>query len=157
MNKKNKDMWFNTYIYLLLPLCVGINIYSLVKCFSNFNYLNNMVITITQLGLIIIAIVLYTLTFYYAKNRLKWAYVLIVISIIYSIVNASFNQVINTFYDQGTKTYLMFLLYLLLFSLCYGIPSYIYFSKRKVMLIKKNMISKEELKEIINKNKRYKK
>ena len=55
------------------------------------------------------------------------------------------------------KTYLMFLLYLLLFSLCYGIPSYIYFSKRKDMLIKSNMISKEELKEIINKNKRYKK
>lgn len=157
MNKKMGDMWFSIYIYLLLPLCTIINIYSLIKYFYHFNYLDNMIITIIQLILAFLAILIYIFAFYRAKNRLKWSYNLVIISIFYSIFVASFNQTINTFYNQGVNSYLMFLAYLVLFILCYGLPNYIYFKRRKDMLIKKNLLSKEELKEIINKNKRYKK
>ena len=145
-NNKTNDLWFNIYVFLLLPFCILINIWNIVKYIKQFNYLNNMFITIFQFIICVVSIGYYAYTFYYAKDRVKKAYMLIIISIFYSVVIASFNQTITTYYDQGIKTYLMFLVYLVLFLSCYGFPNYVYFKRRKDYFIMSNVISKELLK-----------
>ena len=146
MNNKTNDLWFNIYVFLLLPFCVLINIWNIVKYIKYFNSLNNMFITILQFVLCIVSIVYYSYTFYFAKDRVKKSYLLIIISIFFSVFVASFNQTITTYYDQGIKTYLMFILYLVLITFIYGLPNYVYFNRRKDMFVMDKTIDKELLK-----------
>ena len=146
MNKKTNDLWFNIYVFLLLPFCILINIWNIIKYLRYFNSLNNMFITILQLVLCVISIGYYAYTFYYAKDRVKKAYLLIMISIFYSVFVASFNQTITTYYDQGIKTYLMFIVYIVLITCIYGLPNYVYFKRRKDMFVMDKAIDKELLK-----------
>ena len=150
MNNKTNDLWFNIYVFLLLPFCVLINIWHLVNYLKHFNNINNMFIAVFQIVLCIISILYYAYTFYFAKDRVKKAYLLLLISIFFSIFVASFNQTINTYYDQGAKTYLMFLVYIALFVIWWGLPNYTYFKRRKDMFGMKKVMSKEELKNKIN-------
>lgn len=154
MKNKTNDLWFNIYVFLLIPFCIIINLYNIFKYITHFNALNNMFITIVQLILAVISILLYGFTLYYAKDRLKIAYNFIIVSIFYSIVVASFNQVLETYYNQGTKTYTMFFVYIVLFICCYGMPNYVYFNRRKEMFGQKLVMSKEELLEKINESKK---
>ena len=156
-NNKTNDLWFNIYVFLLLPFCILINIWSIIKYLKQFNYLNNMFITILQLVLCIISIIFYAYTFYYAKDRVKKAYTLIMISIFYSVFVASFNQTISTYYDQGIKTYLMFIVYTILILCCYGFPNYIYFKRRKEFFVMPKVMSKELLKSKIKESMEKKK
>ena len=146
MNNKTNDLLFNIYVFLLLPFCVLINIWNIVKYIKYFNSLNNMFITILQFVLCIVSIVYYSYTFYFAKDRVKKSYLLIIISIFFSVFVASFNQTITTYYDQGIKTYLMFILYLVLITFIYGLPNYVYFNRRKDMFVMDKTIDKELLK-----------
>ena len=146
MNKKTNDLWFNIYVFLLLPFCVLINIWNLIGYIKHFDSLNNMFITIIQLILCVTSIIFYNYTFYYAKYRVKKSYLLIMISIFLSVIVASFNQTLNTYYDQGAKTYLMFLVYVALFVIWWGLPNYIYFERRKEMYILEKKVDKELLK-----------
>lgn len=145
-NNKTNDLWFNIYVFLLLPLCILINIWNIVKYIRQFNYLNNMFITILQFIICIVSIIFYVYTFYYAKDRVKKAYNLIIFSIFYSVIIASFNQTLSTYYDQGIKTYLMFILYVVLLLCCYGFPNYVYFKRRENYFVLPKVISKELLK-----------
>ena len=111
MKNKTSDLWFNIYVFLLLPFCILINIWNIVKYIKDFNSLNNMVITIIQFIICIGSIAFYAYTFYYAKDRVKKSYMLIIISIFFSIFVASFNETINYYYDNGFKTYFMFIVY----------------------------------------------
>lgn len=156
MKNKTNDIWFNIYTFLLLPLCIIINIYNIFKYITNFNSLNNMFVTIIQLLLAIISIILYGFTLYYAKDRVKVAYNLIIVTVFYSIIVASFNQVLETYYNQGVKTYIMFIVYVLLFICCYGLLNYVYFKRRKDMFGKKIIMSKDELKKKIEEAKNNK-
>jgi len=105
-----------------------------------------MFITILQLVLCVVSIAYYSFTFYFAKDRVKKSYLLIIISIFFSVFVASFNQTITTYYDQGIKTYLMFILYLILITFIYGLPNYVYFERRKDMFVMDKAIDKELLK-----------
>ena len=146
MKNKTNDLWFNMYVFLLLPLCILLNIWNLFKYIKNFNSLDNMFITIVQLILCVVSIGYYAYTFYFAKDRLKKAYLLIIISIFYSIGVASFNQTLSTYYNQGAKAYLMFFVYLALFIVWWGLPNYVYFERRKDMFKMDKVMPKEELK-----------
>lgn len=150
MNNKTNDIWFNIYVFLLLPFCVLINIWNLIRYIRYFNGLNNMFLTIFQLILCILSIIFYAYTFFYAKDRVKKAYLLIMISIFYGAFVAAFDQTLATYYNQGFKTYLMFIVYIALFVMWWGLPNYIYFQRRKEMFEIKKVMSKEELKSKIN-------
>ncbi|MBR3524161.1 MAG: hypothetical protein IKN87_05750 [Bacilli bacterium] len=150
MKNKTNDLWLNIYIFLLLPFCILINIWNLFKYIKHFNSLDNMFLTILQLILCIVSIAYYAYTFFYAKDRVKKAYLLIIISIFYSIFVASFDQTLATYYNQGFKTYLMFVVYIGLFVIWWGLPNYIYFQRRKDMFEMKRVMSKAELKSKIS-------
>ena len=101
----------------------------------------------------IISIIYYAITFYFAKDRKRIGYNLLLVSIGYSIVVSSFNQVISTYLDQGFKFYLMFIVYGLLFTIFWGFPNYLYVINRKSLFETKKIddATKEKIKEELNK------
>ena len=147
-NRKN-DLWFNIYVFLLLPFCILINIWNIIKYAKDFDYLDNIFITVLQFVLCGISIIYYAITVYYAKDTDKKAYPLIIGSLALSIFVASFNQILATYYNMGLKTYSMFAVYIILFVCLWGMPNYVYFERRKDMFEHSNVVPKEVLKEKI--------
>ena len=159
---KNKDLWLNIYTFLLLPFCVIINCINLYKRIKYFNAYSNSV-SIMLLIFAIISIIYYSITFYFAKDRRRIGYNLLLVSVGYSVVVASFDQVVATYLDQGTKFYLMFIVYGFLFTAFWGFPNYLYIIKRKCFFETKKIDDetkakiKEKLMEAYKNNSKQKK
>lgn len=145
MKKQTNDIWFNIYVFLLLPFCVLTNIIDIFKLIIHFNEFDSTILSVVRIIIAVISIVFFAYTVFLAKDRVKKSYYLIIATIFYSIVVASYNQVLSSYYDQGFKTILMYFVYLLLLICCWGIPNYTYFAKRKDFFELKKVMSKEEL------------
>ena len=161
MKNKTNDLWLNIYTFILLPFCVIVNVINLYKYIRNFGMYDNPIISVFLILFAIISIVYYSVTVYFAKDRVRIAYNLLLVSVGVSIVIASYNQVIATYLDQGIKFYTMFVLYGVLFTVFWGLPNYLYIINRKELFKDKQTISqetkdklKEELKKgLVNKKK----
>lgn len=152
--KKINDLWLNIYTFILIPFCVIVNCYNLFNYIRYFNSINNMLVSVILIILCVISIVFYTYTFIFAKDRLLKSYNLIIASIGLSIITSSFSQTVDT-YLYSNMFILMFLLYIVLFTCCWGVPNYIYFSKRKDLFKLEKNVSKEEIIKQIKSNPKY--
>lgn len=154
MKNKISDIWLNIYTFILIPFCVIINIYQLFNYIRYFNSINNMLVSIILILFCVVSIIFYSYTFIQAKDRLKKSYNLLIISIVYGIITSSFNQTVDT-YLYSNLFVGMFFIYLVLFGFCWGVPNYIYFSKRKDLFKTDKKISKEEIIKQIKNNPKY--
>lgn len=155
MKNKTNDLWLNIYTFILLPFCVIINVINLYKYIRDFGMYDNPVISVFLILFAIISIVYYSVTVYFAKDRVRIAYNLLLVSVGLSVVIASYNQVIATYLDQGLKFYMMFVLYGVLFTIFWGLPNYLYIIKRRELFKDKQTISqetKDKLKEELKKS-----
>ena len=153
MNNKNDDLWLNIYTFVLIPFCIIINIINTYNGFKYYDAYDNKVISFFTLAFAIISVIYFAITFYYAMDRKRLGYNLILVSVGYSVVVSSFNQVVATYLGQGTKFYVMFIVYGILFTIFWGLPNYLYFIKRKNLFETKkiNEETKEKIKKELNK------
>jgi len=153
MEKKQSDLWLNIYTFVLLPLCSILNCFNLYKGIKHFDAYDNKVISFFIVLFSLISIIYYAITFYFAKDRRRIGYNLILVSIGYSIAVASFNQTVSTYLGQGMKFYVMLIIYGILFTIFWGYPNYLYVINRKKMFETKKVDeeTKKKIKEELSK------
>jgi len=139
--------WLKFHIYWRIPFGTFVGILNFLNFYINMDYWS--IISVFAFVLDVASIVVFILTFIYAKSFTKRGYYLLYITLIIECITMSVYATENYLLKYNPDTYFSnWLIFISIFLLIWFLPNHVYFGKRKHLFIYNNF-NKEKNKDTV--------